>query len=372
MARPRPADGHRVVTTGEPGLTLLHVGAFSGSVPALRRALDAHTTVDAHDLMPLARAPRLVGARLLAGYEARRAGPGTPWTKTGAWTTALERHVRARGILRPGRPALIVQTLPAILPPEGVRYGVYTDRVGLEGAAVAGAHRSRHSPGWLARERRLLLGAHRVFVMGPSTADVLVTDYGVRAERVHVVGAGPNIGPPPEATAVAVPADPPRLLFVGTQWELKGGPILLEAFARLHAKDPRARLTLVGSGPGGPLPDGVTALGRIPHAEMAAVYAAADAVVIPTHMEAFGIALVEGLSRGLPCVASTVGNQPWIIGDAGLAVPPGDVDALAQALRRLVVDYPAFHAHARARGAELRGTMTWPAVAGRVTAELCG
>ncbi|MYW04884.1 glycosyltransferase family 4 protein, partial [Streptomyces sp. SID3343] len=354
------------------GLTLLHVGAFSGSVPALRRALDAHTAVDAHDLMPLTRAPRLLGARLLAGHEARRAGPGTPWTKTGAWTTALERYVRAQGILRPERPALIVQTLPAILPPEGVRYGVYTDRVGLEGAAVGGVHRSRHTERWLARERRLLLGAHRVFVMGPGTADVLVTEYGVRADRVHVVGAGPNIGPPPATPTAEPAADVPRLLFVGTQWELKGGPVLLEAFARLHAKDPRARLTLVGSAPDGPLPEGVTALGRIPHADMAAVYAGADAVVIPTHMEAFGIALVEGLVRGLPCVASTVGNQPWIVGDAGLLVPPGDVDALTEALHRLAAEYPAFQARARARGAELRSTMTWPAVADRITAELCG
>ncbi|MEU0934026.1 glycosyltransferase family 4 protein [Embleya sp. NPDC005971] len=356
--------------TGSTGLTMLHVGAFSGSVPALRRALAERTAVEAHDLMPLARAPGLAGARLRAVREARRAGPGTPWTKTHAWTAALDRRARARGLLGPHRPVLIVQTLPALVPPAGVRYGVYTDRVGLEGAAVGGMHRSRFTDGWLARERRLLSGAHRVFVMGPSTADVLVTEYGLAADRVHVVGAGTNAGP---AAADPGPraADPPRLLFVGTQWELKGGPTLLEAFARLYARDPRRTLTLVGSGPDGPLPPGVRALGRVPHAAMGAAYDEADAVVIPTHMEAFGIALVEALTRGLPCVASTVGNQPWIVGDAGIAVPPGDVDALTEALTQLSADYPTFRTRALTRGVELRTTMTWPAVADHILTELC-
>jgi len=348
---------------------MLHVGAFSGSAPALRRALDARADVRAYDLMPLTRAPRLVGARLAAVREARKCGPGTPWTKTGAWSGAVDRHVRAKGLLGPDRPVLVVQTLPALVPAADVRYGVYTDRVGLEGAAVGGTHRARHTPKWLARERRLLLGAHRVFVMGPSTADVLVREYGLAADRVHVIGAGTNVDPPTEPRTTES-AHPPRLLFVGTQWELKGGPTLLEAFARLHAADPRHRLTLVGSGPPEPPPPGVTVLGRVPHAAMAAAYAAADAVVVPTHMEAFGIALVEGLTNGLPCVASTVGNQPWIIGDAGTTVPPGDADALAAALTRLTDAYPAFRERAIRRGAELRATMTWSAVADHIIEEL--
>ncbi|MGC0417668.1 glycosyltransferase family 4 protein [Embleya sp. AB8] len=356
--------------TSSDGLTMLHVGAFSGSVPALRRALAERTAVDAYDLMPLARAPGLLGARVRAVCEARGGGPGTPWTKTGAWAAALDRRVRARGLLGPDRPVLIVQTLPALVPPAGVRYGVYTDRVGLEGAAVGGVHRSRYTAGWLARERRLLQGAHRVFVMGPSTADVLVGEYGLAADRVRVVGAGTNAPPAGVVDPGSRPADPPRLLFVGTQWELKGGPVLLDAFARLYARDPRRRLTLVGSGPAGALPPGVRALGRVPHTAMGAAYADADVVVVPTHMEAFGIALVEGLTRGLPCVASTVGNQPWLVGDAGVAVPPGDVDALVAALERVTADYPRFRERALARGAELRATMTWPRVADRILTDL--
>jgi glycosyltransferase involved in cell wall biosynthesis len=153
------------------------------------------------------------------------------------------------------------------------------------------------------------------------------------------------------------------LLFVGVEWERKGGPELLEAFARVHGEDDRWRLTLAGSAPEGKLPPGVTFAGRVPHDRMPELYAAADALVIPTHREPFGIALVEALTRGLPCVGTTVGNQRTIVADAGVLVEPGDVDALTRALRTLNLEYTMLSKRAREHGAELRRTMTWPHVA---------
>lgn len=352
------------------GLVFLHSGAFSGSAPRLLTALRELTDVTALDVMPLAREPRLAGARIRATVEARRAGVGVPWSKTAAWPLGVQRYVTRRALLTRDRPVLIVQSLPAILPPEGVKYAVYTDRVGLEGTAGAddvpggtGAYRSRYTDGWLDRERRMLAGAHKVFVMGPSTAEVLASRYDLDPERIAVVGAGVNVPAPPAAPPARGLDGPPRLLFVGTQWELKGGPELLEAFARLYADDPRWTLTLAGSAPSGPLPPGVTAAGRVPHGRMPELYDAADVLVIPTHREAYGIALVEALTRGLPCVGTTVGNQPAIVEDAGVLVPPGDSDALHTALRTVRADYAALRERAAKRGDVLRPTMTWPHVA---------
>ncbi|MDI2130192.1 glycosyltransferase family 4 protein [Yinghuangia seranimata] len=359
-------------------LVFLHAGAFSGSAPGLLKALRGRGTgVTAFDLMPLAREPRLAAARLRATAEARRTGAGTPWTKTAAWPAAVQRYVQRRGLLEQGRPLLIVQTLPALLPPAGVRYGVYTDRVGLEGteggdgagerhdpAGGTGEHRSRYTRGWLARERAMIARAHRVFVMGQSTADAVVERYGVPEERVVVVGAGVNV--PAEGDVPAgreLPEKTPHLLFVGVEWERKGGPELMEAFRRVRAEEPSWRLTLAGSAPEGALPPGVTSAGRVPHERMPELYAQADALVIPTHREPFGIALVEALTRGLPCVGTTVGNQRTIVGDAGVLVPPGDVDALTDALRALHRDYAELRARAEKHGAVLRATMTWPHVA---------
>lgn len=211
-----------------------------------------------------------------------------------------------------------------------------------------------------------LTHADRVFVMGSSTQQVLVSEYGIPEDRVQVVGAGPNteLGPARKRTA------PSRLLFVGTQWELKGGPDLLAAFELLRPNHPELELAIVGSAPGQPLPPRVQALGRVPHDRMDEILDAADILVMPTYMEAFGIALVEGLMKGLPCIGTAVGNQQWIIGDAGLTVQPGDVPSLAAALGRVVKEFDTFHRNAMVRGTELRTTMSWSRVAEHIAAEL--
>jgi glycosyltransferase involved in cell wall biosynthesis len=316
------------------------------------------------DLMPLSRAAALLPDRARAVIEARLARGHVPWTKTAAWSKGLQRHLLRQGVLDGRTPLLVVQSLPA-LALDDVRYVVYTDRVGREGAAVGGRHASRFTTGWLERETAFLRGASRVFVMGPSTRQVLVNEYSCDPDRVVVVGAGANmaLGPAHHRTAGR------RLVFVGTQWELKGGQTLLEAFAAVRATRPELELSLVGSAPAGPLPPGVRALGRLPHEAMDDVYDQADLLVIPTHMEAFGIALVEGLMKGLPCVCSTVGNQPWIVADAGEAVAPGSVDELAGALHRVLDDYPAYQERAHRRGDELRESMRWPTVAQRICDE---
>jgi glycosyltransferase involved in cell wall biosynthesis len=345
-------------------LTYLHLGAFSGSALSLRDAIGERVAMRPVDLMPLSRSPALLPARAAALLEARRTSRAVPWTKTARWSSALQRRLRRVGVLDPASPLLVVQTLPAFVLDERYRYAVYTDRVGREGATVGGVHTSRFTARWLEREAEFLRGAAHVFVMGPSTKRVLTGEYGIATDRVSVVGAGPNmrLGDSRPRTAGR------RLLFVGTQWELKGGPVLLEAFAALRLQHPGLELMLAGSVPPGPLPSGVTCLGRVPHEAMDALYDQADLLVIPTHMEAFGIALVEGLVKGLPCVCSTVGNQPWIVGDAGRAVPPGDAVALAGALAEVVRDYPTFQACALRRGAELRQEMRWSTVADRICA----
>jgi glycosyltransferase involved in cell wall biosynthesis len=264
------------------------------------------------------------------------------------------------------RPALFLQTVPALVLNGDVRYGIYTDRVGREGAATGGVHASRFTASWLEREEAFLRSAHGVYVMGPSTRDVLIEDYGISKSRIMVVGAGSNapLGSP-------VPSRPcRRLLFVGTQWELKGGPDLLSAFIRVKVEFPDLELLLVGSAPREPLPGGVTSLGYVPHEGMDAVYSDGDLLVIPTRMEAFGIALVEGLIKGLPCIASTVGNQPWIVGDGGLCVAPGDVDGLVAAIRSVVMDHDGYRVRARERSVELRRTFRWEHVAATIVNDL--
>jgi glycosyltransferase involved in cell wall biosynthesis len=343
-----------------PTIALTRFGAFSGSAISLRNSLEGLglQVVDI-DHMAAARDPLLVPARLLASCEAwLMAPPATPWPRSRTWARALEWRMRHRtaGV----QAAVVVQTIAAAKPQ--VPYVVYTDRVSLESRQVDREYRSTFTDGWLAKERRLLRGARRVFVMGPSTVPWLTAQYGVDASRVQVVGAAANttLGPP-------VPVRPAcrRLLFVGTQWDLKGGEELLAAFRTLRRDFPDLVLDVVGCVPPR-VPDGVRVHGRLAHTAMDTVYEQADLLVLPTRSEAFGIAFLEALEKGLPCVGTSVANVPWIVGDAGLCVAPRDIPALCQAIRTLIDNYSEFAARARLRGAQLSARWTWQRIAAQV------
>jgi glycosyltransferase involved in cell wall biosynthesis len=100
-------------------------------------------------------------------------------------------------------------------------------------------------------------------------------------------------------------------------------------------------------------------LGDLPDAQLPAAHRAADFFVLPAHLraEAFGIAQLEALASGLPCISTEIGTGTSFVnahGETGLVVPGGDVPALAAAIRQLAGD-PAlrqrYAAGARGRAA---------------------
>jgi glycosyltransferase involved in cell wall biosynthesis len=342
------------------GIALIRSGAFSGSAISLRDSLaELGLEVADVDLNRAARDPVLTPARLLATCEAWLAAPSAiPWSRSRAWARALEWRMRHRTTAV--RAAVVVQTIAAAKP--AVPYVIYTDRVSLESRQADLEYRSQFTDGWLAQEKRLIHGARRVFVMGPSSVPWLTGQYGVAPSKVQVVGAAAN-------TALGPPVRPRsgcrRLLFVGTQWELKGGEELLAAFRELRQDFPDLRLDVVGCTPTS-VPEGVRVLGRLAHTAMDAVYEQADLLVLPTRSEAFGIAFLEALEKGLPCVGTSVANVPWIVGDAGLCVQARNVSALCRAIHTVIENYGEFAVRARRRGAQLAAQWTWQRIAGQV------
>ena len=140
------------------------------------------------------------------------------------------------------------------------------------------------------------------------------------------------------------------VLCVAAQNEKKGLDVLLRAFAQLGPLSPPRTLRLVGDGPLRPrlealarelaLGDRVEFLGRRPHDEVASLVRGCEVFALPSIAEPFGIAALEALACGRPVVASAVGGLPEFIEDGrnGLLVAPGDPEALACALRRLLED----------------------------------
>jgi glycosyltransferase involved in cell wall biosynthesis len=197
-----------------------------------------------------------------------------------------------------------------------------------------------------ASERRALAAAALIIVTGTATL-ALLTRYGIARNKIVVVEPGTARA----SLARGSGGTPLRLLSVATLNPNKGHEILIEALSAVPRRD--WQLTCVGSvtrhsatttrvaatirrlG----LEDRVILAGELDAATLDEYYDRADVFVLATLQETYGMAVAEALARGLPVVSTTTGAIPDLVGaDAGLLAPPGNTEALARALARVIGD----------------------------------
>jgi glycosyltransferase involved in cell wall biosynthesis len=98
--------------------------------------------------------------------------------------------------------------------------------------------------------------------------------------------------------------------------------------------------------------------GYIPQADLPIVYNLASLFVYPTLYEGFGLPALEAMACGTPVVTSNVASLPEIIGEAGVLIPPGDQQALSQALQDVLSD-PGLQTHLAIKGPQQASQFTW-------------
>jgi glycosyltransferase involved in cell wall biosynthesis len=103
-------------------------------------------------------------------------------------------------------------------------------------------------------------------------------------------------------------------------------------------------------------------LGYVAQETVPALYTLAQCTVYPSWYEGFGMPVLEAMACGSPVITSNVSSLPEVAGDAGLLVPPGDSDAIACALERILTDDGLRHDLAR-RGLARAGQFSWEACA---------
>jgi glycosyltransferase involved in cell wall biosynthesis len=197
-----------------------------------------------------------------------------------------------------------------------------------------------------AAERRALALVPRVIVTSPTTAQALA-DYAVAPERITVVPPGTD----PAPLARGSGGRELHLLCVATLTPRKGHALLIEALAGL--RDRAWRLDCVGSRTRDPdtaatlqrqiaatgLQQRIRLRGELSQEALQQAYRQADAFVLASHYEGFGMVLTEAMAHGLPIVATGGGAVPQTVpANAALLVPPGDGEALRHALASLIDD----------------------------------
>ncbi|MEU4762602.1 glycosyltransferase family 4 protein [Actinosynnema sp. NPDC023794] len=306
-----------------------------------------------------------------------------------AWTLAMG-HAMARAglaLLRGWRPDVVhahdwLVTHPAIALAEECGAPLV--------ATVHATEAGRHS-GWLSQT--LNQQVHSVEWWLANRADALITcSSAMRTEVAHLFEVEPSSvtvlhnGIEPRrwrvrasdvaaARAAHSPSGAPLLLFFGRlEWE-KGVQDLIAALPRIRRIHPGTRLVVAGTGTHRDwlveqarkhkVRRAVDFVGHLSDRALAAALAAADAVVLPSKYEPFGIVALEAAAAGTPLVASTAGGLGEVVldGVTGLSFAPGDTEALAGAVRSVLDDRPAAVRRARAAKSRLATDFDWSKIA---------
>ena len=253
---------------------------------------------------------------------------------------------------------LLAQTPPdALLLIDGLALGampaLLLDRLGRRIVGLV-HHPLAHEAGISPERAALLKGSERaalarsvhVLVTSPSTGDLLVRDFGVPAAKISI--AEPGTDPAPRASGSE---GPPRLLSVGSVTEHKGFGVLVQALGMIAdlswqsrivgslERDKKMVASIRQTAARLGLEPRILLRGGLEQHQVDEEYHCATLFVLPSYFEGYGMAFAEAMARGLPVVACAAGAVPKTVPpEAGILVPPGDAEALAQALWRLLTD----------------------------------
>ena len=190
-------------------------------------------------------------------------------------------------------------------------------------------------------DTRVFRTAHRVVSWSELTRQSVIHDHGIPKDRVVVIRPGVDIDlidPPPDARRNR--SGRPRLLFVGNDFERKGGhdcfSVFHDGLSRIADLDVVSNSSLVKSGPGVTVHRNVTAYS----AEWLKLFHEAGVFVFPTHSDACPLVVIEAMAAGLPVISTDIYAIPEMVAHnySGYLVSPRDRVGLRSAVQGLLSD----------------------------------
>lgn len=221
---------------------------------------------------------------------------------------------------------------------------------------------------WLAHESDCLITCSASMreeiseLFGAGLAETTVIRNGIEAQRWPYAERRPHPGAP-------------ELLYVGRLEYEKGIQEAIAALPRIRRVYPGTTLTVAGDGTQldwlreqarkHRVVKATRFVGRLDHDELLAMLHRADAAVLPSHYEPFGLAALEAAAAGTPLVTANVGGLGELVvnGVTGMSCPPRDPAALADAVAAVLADPAAAQQRARAARERLTADFDWETVA---------
>lgn len=201
-------------------------------------------------------------------------------------------------------------------------------------------------------------------LFGPGLSETTVIRNGIDAARWPFATRPPRTGPA-------------ELLYVGRLEYEKGVHDAIAALPKIRRNHPGTTLTVAGDGTQQDwlieqarkhkVRKATHFVGHLHHDELLAALHRADAAVLPSHYEPFGLAALEAAAAGIPLVTSDTGGlgEAVINGVTGMSFSPRDVSGLAEAVSAVLDDPAAAQRRAQAARERLTSDFDWQTVAGQ-------
>ncbi|QTS02584.1 glycosyltransferase family 4 protein [Rhodococcus qingshengii] len=221
---------------------------------------------------------------------------------------------------------------------------------------------------WLANESDSLITCSASMqeevteLYGPTLPPITVIRNGIDVTTWKFRERGPRSGPP-------------KLLFVGRLEYEKGVQDAIAALPRIRRSHPGTTLAIAGEGTQFTwlyqqarthrVARAVDFLGNLDHTELLSWLHGADAIVLPSRYEPFGIIALEAAAAGTPLITSTAGGlgEAVVDGVTGMSFQPGDIAGLTSAVREVLDDPAGAQERAVAARARLTSDFDWHQVA---------
>lgn len=215
-----------------------------------------------------------------------------------------------------------------------------------------------------------------MFTMSESLRQSFIDDFDVPPHKVVSVGGGVNFDDLPEAFQ-GKRHDTEAILFIGIEFERKGGWELLEAFKKVRERRPNAQLHIVGPKKlaiPDALAEGVVYHGYLSksnpatNAKLESLFQSSSLFVMPSRYEPFGIAPLEAMAHEVPAVVTNRWALRELVtpGQTGDHVECGSVDSIAETISRLLADPDALARMGRTGREKVLSYYTWSHVVERL------
>ncbi len=241
------------------------------------------------------------------------------------------------------------------------------------------------------RARLAVRCATHLIADSEATRTDLIRLLNVDIERISVVypGCSPSFRPDDDAETLARVREACRLperyfLYVGQLQPRKNLVRLIQAFTGFREEHPGSPHELVIAGGGGwlhkeiyeaaersPARDSIRFTGFVADADLPALVSQADALVLVSLWEGFGLPVLEAMASGTAVITSNCSSLPEVAGDAGLLVDPYDVDAIQKALAQVACD-AALRKTLEKKGVARARLFSWDTAAERIAAIAAG